>query len=67
MRMITGALLLLAAEQAFAHSLQIGFPNTEFAQDILYPASLLLTLLGLVLLAWGLWAGEFASKNDRNH
>jgi hypothetical protein len=41
MRMITGAILLLAAEQAFAH-------------QVLVPGSATLGLLGLAFLIWGL-------------
>lgn len=54
MRTISGAILLLTAEQAFSHSLSIGFPNAATAQDILYPASLVTSLLGVLLIAWGL-------------
>lgn len=64
MRMLTGALLLLAAEQAFSHSLQIGFPNTETAQDILYPASLMLLICGVFLLGWGLWSREYSHAQE---
>ncbi len=59
MRMISGAILLLGAEQAFSHSLSIGFPNAQVAQEVLYPVSLLLLFFGLILLTWGLIAGEF--------
>jgi hypothetical protein len=61
--MVTGALLIIAAEQAFAHSLQIGFPNTELAQDVLYPSSMVLALAGIGLLVWGLLAGEFSGRH----
>ena len=62
MRMITGAVLILTAEQAFAHSLSIGFPNTQIAQDILYPASMILAGAGVLLIVWGIWSGESRSK-----
>jgi hypothetical protein len=59
MRMISGSILILAAVHAFSNSLSIGFPNAGAAQDVLFPASIGLAVLGLLLLAWGLWAGEF--------
>ncbi len=62
MRMISGTLLLLGAEQAFSHSLLIGFPNTQLAQEVLFPASLLMLILGLILMSWGLIAGEFTAQ-----
>ena len=54
MRMLTGAILLLAAEQAFSHSFLIGFPHQATASEVLAPASLVLAALGLVFLVWGL-------------
>ncbi|MEO8495589.1 MAG: hypothetical protein ABI614_11005 [Planctomycetota bacterium] len=54
MRMITGAILLLCAEQAFAHAYLIGFPYQDFASQVLIPGSLTLGLLGLAILIWGL-------------
>jgi hypothetical protein len=53
MRMITGAILLLAAELAFAHAHLVGFPNVAFVREILLPASLVLALFGLSFLVWG--------------
>lgn len=55
MRMLTGALLLLAAEQAYAHANLVQFPNHVEARSILIPASLLLLGLGTVMLLWGVW------------
>lgn len=66
MRMISGALLILTAEQAFSHSLLVQFPNTETAQDVLYPASLVLLTLGSLLMMWGLWSGEFITQDKSN-
>lgn len=54
MRMITGAILLLAAEQSFAHAYLIGFPHQSYASQVLVPGSLTLGLLGLAFLIWGL-------------
>lgn len=53
MRMITGAILILASEQAFAHSQSVPFPNQVFASEVLYPASLVLAALGVAFLVWG--------------
>lgn len=53
MRTITGAILVLAAEQAFAHAYIVGFPNAPLVQDILVPASGVLALTGLAFLIWG--------------
>lgn len=56
MRMVTGAILLLSAEQAFAHAHLVGFPNVEFVREVLIPVSLVLALLGIGFLIWGLIA-----------
>lgn len=53
MRMIAGAVLLLTAEQAFAHTQLVRFPNHQFARDVLFPASVVLAGLGLAFLVWG--------------
>ena len=53
MRTVTGAILLLTAEQAFAHAHLVGFPNVAFVRQILIPASLLLALFGLAFVVWG--------------
>ncbi len=53
MRMVTGAILLLAAEQAFAHTQLVRFPNHQFTHDVLYPTSLVLACLGAAFLFWG--------------
>jgi hypothetical protein len=54
MRIVTGAILIAAAEQAFAHAYSIGFPHSVFAIQVLVPASLVLLLAGLCFLIWGL-------------
>jgi hypothetical protein len=53
MRLVTGAVLLAAAEQAFAHAHLIGFPHGVFASQVLLPSSLVLALVGLGFLTWG--------------
>ena len=62
MRSITGAILILAAEQAFAHAYLIGFPNQILAQEILIPASVVLSSLGALLLVWGVFADPRAAR-----
>ena len=54
MRMVTGAILIAAAEQAFAHAHTIGFPHAVFASQVLLPTSLVLSVAGLGFLVWGL-------------
>lgn len=54
MKLVTGGLLLLAAEQAYAHAQLVQFPNHESASAVLVPGSLILLVLGVVLLVWGL-------------
>ena len=53
MRMVTGAILIGAAEQAFSHAHSIGFPHAVFASQVLLPSSLVLALAGLGFLLWG--------------
>ena len=53
MRLVAGAVLLLAAESAFAHAYLIGFPHQPTVRDILLPASAVLVVLGAGLLIWG--------------
>lgn len=60
MRTITGAILILTAEQAFAHAYIVGFPNASLAQDVLVPASGVLGILGVGILIWGIFS-------DRKH
>lgn len=53
MKLVTGAILLLAAEQAYAHAKLVQFPNHESAAAVLIPASLILTVLGSIMFIWG--------------
>ena len=55
MRMFTGAMLIVGAEQAFAHALLVRFPHDALARQVLLPASAVLLALGLVFLLWGVW------------
>lgn len=53
MQMITGAILILATEQAFAHGYSAHFPNQVFGSEVLVPTSLVLTMIGVGFLIWG--------------
>ena len=54
MRMITGAILILGAVQAFAHAYSAPFPNQVFVCEVLVPVSLVLAIMGLGFVVWGL-------------
>jgi hypothetical protein len=53
MRIVTGGILIAAAEQAFSHAHLVGFPHGVFASQVLLPSSLVLLLAGLGFLLWG--------------
>ena len=53
MRSLTGAILILAAEQAFSHAFLIGFPHQVYAQTILIPFAAVASLTGLGYLLFG--------------
>lgn len=67
MKMVTGAVLVLAAEQAFAHAHLIGFPHSAFAREVLLPASLVTALLGVAFLIWGLATERKQFDKADNH
>jgi hypothetical protein len=52
--MVTGAILILAAEQAFSHAHLVVFPDRVFAREVLIPTSLVLTAFGVGFLIWGI-------------
>jgi hypothetical protein len=54
MKLVAGSVILLAAEQAYAHAQLIQFPNHESASNVLVPGSLALLVLGTLLVVWGL-------------
>lgn len=54
MRMITGAILILGAEQAFAHAYSAPFPNQVLVCEVLLPTSLVLGAVGVGFLIWGI-------------
>ena len=53
MRTMTGAILILTAELAFAHAHLIGFPHQVYARLILLPAAAVLAGVGIAVLVWG--------------
>lgn len=53
MRSLTGALLILTGEQAFAHAHLINFPHQIYAQSILIPFALVSIVIGLIYLVLG--------------
>ena len=53
MKMLTGAILLLIAELAFAHAHLIQFPHHLYVREFLIPASLVSLTLGGLFLIWG--------------
>ena len=53
MRALTGAILILAGEQAFSHAYLIGFPHQIFAQQILIPFAGVSILVGLAMIVLG--------------
>ncbi len=53
MRLVAGAILILAAESAYAHAHLIGFPHQPSVRDILLPASAALVVTGLGFIVWG--------------
>ena len=54
MRALTGAILILSGEQAFAHAYLIGFPHQSYAQTILLPFAAMAMLSGVGFLVFGL-------------
>jgi hypothetical protein len=64
MKLVAGAILLLAAEQAYAQAHLIQFPNHDIASGVLIPSALVLAVLGGLIFAWGLWT-ESRSGKDR--
>lgn len=53
MRTVTGAILILAGEQAFSHAYLVGFPHQVYAETILIPFAAVSTLTGIGFLIFG--------------
>jgi hypothetical protein len=64
MKMVTGAILILTAEQAFAHAHLIGFPHQVFARETLIPVSTVAGLLGVGLVLWGIISERGSKTKD---
>jgi len=54
MKLVSGSILLLVAEQAFAHTQLTPFPNHDVAAQVLLPVSAVCAILGFLLCFWGL-------------
>ncbi|MBC7966450.1 MAG: hypothetical protein H7Z17_11075 [Fuerstia sp.] len=54
MKLLSGAILLVGAEQAYAHAELIQFPNEDAASAVLIPVSLIMLVLGTLFMIWGL-------------
>ena len=66
MRLLTGAIFLVGAEQAFSHAHMVGFPNSAYAREVLLPVSAVFAILGLLFLIWGLATERWNSKATRS-
>jgi hypothetical protein len=55
MRTVTGAILLTASEQSYAHACLVPFPHYESAVHVFVPASVALLTAGLIFLVWGIF------------
>lgn len=53
MRTVSGAILIVAGEQAFSHAHLIPFPHQVYAQSILLPFAAVSTLTGIGYLICG--------------
>lgn len=56
--MVSGALLILAGEQAFSHAFLIGFPHQNYAKSILLPFAAIAILTGVCLLVYGFFGAR---------
>jgi hypothetical protein len=65
MRTLTGAILLAAAEQSYAHSYLVPFPYHESAVHVFVPASVVLLAVGLAFLIWGLFTDRVQPRNEK--
>lgn len=63
MKLLSGTLLLLAAEQAYAHANLVQFPNQDSAARVLLPAAVVFLALGVLLTGWGLLAEARTSSH----
>ena len=54
MKLVSDAILFLAAEQAYAHAHLVQFPNHDVASRVLVPGRLVLLVLAVLMFVWGL-------------
>jgi hypothetical protein len=69
MKLLSGSVLLVGAEQAFAHAQLVQFPNQSTATSVLIPASVVMLTMGTLLVIWGLFSDARSVRNsttDRN-
>lgn len=68
MKLVSGSILLLAAEQAFAHAQMTAFPNHDVASRVLIPASVTFLIVGALVFAWGVFTETMTrqSASDGN-
>lgn len=62
MKILSGAIFLVGAEQAFAHAMLVQFPNQSTASAVLIPASVVMLAMGGLLVLWGLWVEMRAGR-----
>lgn len=62
MKILSGAIFLVGAEQAFAHAMLVQFPNQSMASAVLIPASVVMLAMGGLLVLWGLWVEMKAGR-----
>ena len=68
MRVLSGAVLLLTAEQSYAHAHLIGFPHHDVAADVLIPAALVFLVLRSLMMTGGLlteWRAQPSTDRSR--
>lgn len=65
MKLVTGAILLLIAELAYAHTHLMQFPHHEAARGVLIPASVISASLGSLFLLWGIVAELMTSSGRK--
>jgi len=65
MRTLTGAILLAAAEQSYAHSCLVPFPYHESSVRVFVPASVVFLAMGLVFLIWGLFTDRARMRSEK--
>ena len=65
MKLLSGCVLLVGAEQAFAHVQLVQFPNQDTATTVLIPASIVMLTMGTLLVDWGLVSDARSIRGGR--